>query len=279
MKLGCSTILFGEYSLEQALDGIAKAGYSMIELCGRPGMAPHVEIGKPTSYYREIRDQIESRGLAIESMAGNGGISLSSDEFPRVLEAANLLGAPMIAEGAGGKAPMVEDESFSAEYEAGLQGVLDIWNHAGEQATEYGIKLTMKPHVGTAVYSKQTILKAAQGLNLDQIGFNYDPSHIWRSGPDADPVATLKAVKPYVYTLRIRDNRDSHERPIGPVENQIPGKGAMPLPAIAAVMKTVSRAPCATLEIVGTHKGRGWALEDVQRVVEEAIAYLKPLFE
>ena len=279
MKLGCSTILFGEYSLDEALDGIAQAGYKYIELCARPGMAPHVEMGQPASYYREVRDKIASRGLAIESLAGNGGISLSSDEFPRVLEAANLMGAPRIAEGAGGKAPMVEDEGFTAEYEAGLQGVLDIWNHAGEQAAEYGIKLTMKPHVGTAIYSQDTILKAAQGLNLDQIGFNYDPSHIWRSGPDADPVATLEAVKPYVYTLRIRDNRASHERPIGPVENQIPGKGAMPLAEIAEVMKTVERAPCATLEIVGTHKGRGWALEDVQRVVDEAIAHLKPLFE
>ena len=44
--LGCSTILYGRYSLEQALKGIAKAGYKAIELCARPGMAPHLEIGK-----------------------------------------------------------------------------------------------------------------------------------------------------------------------------------------------------------------------------------------
>ena len=279
MKLGCSTILYGEYILDQALDGIAKAGYAMIELCARPGMAPHVEIGKPTSYYREVRDKIESRGLAIESLAGNGGISMASDDFPRVLEAASLLGAPLIAEGSGGQSPMVEDETFTAEYEASLQGVLDIWNHAGEQAAGFGIKLTMKPHVGTAIYSSKTILRAVQGLNLGQIGINYDPSHIWRSGTQEDPVETLEQVKQYVFTLRIRDNRASRERPIGPVENQIPGKGAMDLPAIAAVMKSIEQAPCATLEIVGTHMGRGWALEDVQCVVDESIAYLKPLFD
>ena len=67
----------------------------------------------------------------------------------------------------------------------------------GEQAAEYGIKLTMKPHVGTAIYSQATILKAAQGLNLDQIGFNYDPSHIWRSGPDA--VASCVRCLPIVF--------------------------------------------------------------------------------
>ncbi len=41
--LGCSTILYGGFSLEQALEGIAQAGYKAIELCARPGMAPHLE--------------------------------------------------------------------------------------------------------------------------------------------------------------------------------------------------------------------------------------------
>ena len=52
----------------------------------------------------------------------------------------------------------------------------------------------------------------------------------------------------------------------------------MDLPAIAAVMKGITRAPCATLEIVGTHGGTGCALQDVQSVVERAYAYLEPLF-
>jgi sugar phosphate isomerase/epimerase len=279
VKLGCSTILYGDYSLDEALDGIAQAGYQGIELCARPGMAPHLEIGKPDSYYAEVRDKIASRGLFIESLAGTGGISLDSDEFHRVLYAARLLGAPFVAEGAGGQAPAVEDESFTPEYHASLQGFLDILNATAERAADYGVRLTIKPHVGTAIYSAESILQAMQGVDREWVGINYDPSHIWRSGPLADPVETLTRVKQHVFTLRIRDNRASHERPIGPVENQIPGQGAMDLPAIAAIMKTIERAPCATLEIVGTHGGKGWALEDVQHVVERAFAYLKPLFD
>jgi sugar phosphate isomerase/epimerase len=279
MKLGCSTILYGGYSLDEALDGIAKAGYTGIELCGRPGMAPHVEMGKPSRYYEEVRDKIASRGLFIESIAGTGGISLSSDQFPVALEAAKLLGAPFIAEGAGGQAPAVEDDRFSPEFENSLQGFVDIVNHAAEQAAEYGIKLTIKPHVGTSVYSKDTILQAMQQVDQQWVGINYDPSHIWRSAAlKQDPVAVLEAVKQYVFTLRIRDNRESRERPIGPVEKQIPGNGALDLPTIAALMKTIERAPCATLEIVGTHAGTGWALDDIQRVVEQSYAYLQPLF-
>jgi len=278
MKLGCSTILYGGYSLDEALAGIAGAGYAGIELCARPGMAPHVEMGQPERYYLEIRDKVASHGLFIESIAGTGGISISSDRFPVALEAAKLLGTPFIAEGAGGQAPAVEDDRFSPEFENSLKGFVDIVNRAAERAAEYGIKLTIKPHVGTAVYSKETILQAMQDINQEWVGINYDPSHIWRSSaPNQDPLETLKVVKQYVFTLRIRDNRASRERPIGPVEKQIPGNGALDLPAIAAVMKTIERAPCATLEIVGTHGGTGWALDDIQRVVEQSYAYLQPL--
>jgi len=279
MKLGCSTILYGGYSLDEALNGIAQAGYAGIELCARAGMAPHVEMGRPDSYYLEIRQKVASRGLFIESIGGTGGISISSDDFPRVLEAAKLLGAPCIAEGAGGRSPAVEDDRFSPEFESSLKGFVDIVNQAAEHAAAYGIKLTIKPHVGTAVYSRETILRAMEQVDRDWVGINYDPSHIWRSSaPNQDPVLTLKSVKEYVFTLRIRDNRESRERPIGSVDKQIPGNGALDLPAIAAVMKTIDRAPCATLEIVGTHRGTGYALEDVQRVVEQSFAYLQPLF-
>ncbi|MCJ7738875.1 MAG: sugar phosphate isomerase/epimerase [Anaerolineae bacterium] len=278
MKLGCSTILFGGYSLDEALDGIAKAGYKAIELCARPGMAPHVEMDRPASYYAEIKQRITDRGLVIESLAGTGGISLDSDEFPRALEVAHMLGAPMIAEGAGGNSPAVEDDSFKPEYETSLKDVVDILNKAADQAMQFGVKLTIKPHVGTAIYSRKSILKAVPDLNQEWIGINFDPTHIWRSGTGEDPVETLRAVKKYIFTLRIRDNRASRERPIGSVENQIAGKGALDLPALTAEMKTIEdRVPYATLEIVGTHNGTGWALEAVQDVIGQCFTYLEPL--
>jgi len=269
MELGCSTILYGGYSLDEALDGIAKAGYKAIELCARPGMAPHLEIGKSDGYYKEVKDKVESRGLVIESIGGTGGVGLGGEDFSKLLEAANLVGSPFIAEGAGGRS---DDEESMKE-------VIDRLNKAAETASEYDVKLTIKPHVGNAIYSAESILKAVKDLNTDWVGINFDPSHIWRSGPDVDPVESLKKVKQYVFTLRIRDNRESRERPIGPVENQIPGKGAMPLPEIAEVMKSIKGVSYATLEIVGTHGGTGYPLMDVQKVVQEAFDYLNPLFE
>ena len=102
-KLGCSTILYGGFSLGEALQGISETGYQSIELCARLGTAPHVEMDRAASYYTEIKQKVTDYGLVIESLAGTGGIEFGSDNFGRVIEVADLLGAPAIAIGSGGK--------------------------------------------------------------------------------------------------------------------------------------------------------------------------------
>lgn len=266
--LGCSTILYGGYSLEQALDGIAKAGYKAIELCARPGMAPHLEIGKSTSYYKEIKTRVASYSLAIESIAGTGGIGMDNPEFDGVIEAAQQVGASTIAEATGGKSD--DTESFKQ--------VIELVNTTAARTSQAGIKLSLKPHVNNAVYSTETALLFMQETDPEWVGLNFDASHIWRTAAAEDPVESLRQLRDYIATLRIRDNRASREGPIGPVETQIPGKGSIDLPALAAVMNTVDHVPYVTLEIVGTHSGTDTPLAEVQRVVEASITYLKPLF-
>ena len=266
--LGCSTILYGGFGLTQALEGIAKAGYKAIELCARPGMAPHLEIGRTASYYNEIKAQVASHGLAIESIAGTGGIGMDGSDFDTVIEAAQQVGAAVIAEGTGGKSD--DEESFKQ--------VIELVNATAARTSQAGIKLSLKPHVNNAVYSTDTALRLMREVDRNWVGINFDASHIWRTEAAEDPVESLQQLQDYIATLRIRDNRESREGPIGPVETQLPGKGSMDLPALAAVMNTIDDAPYVTLEIVGTHGGTDTPLAEVQRVVEESIAYLKPLF-
>lgn len=266
--LGCSTILYGGFSLEQALAGIASAGYKAIELCARPGMAPHLEMGKPDSYYRDIRERVASHGLAIESIAGTGGIGMDSPDFDAVIDAAQQVGAPAIAEGAGGTSD--DEESFKQ--------VVELVNATVARTSRAGIKLSLKPHVNNAVYSTETALRLMQEVDREWVGINFDASHIWRTAAAEDPVESLHQLKEYIATLRIRDNRESREVPIGPAETQIPGRGSIDLSALAAVMNTIHQVPYVTLEIVGTHGGTDTPLTEVQRVAEQSIAYLKPLF-
>ena len=160
MELGCSTILYGGYSLDEALDGIAKAGYKAIELCARPGMAPHFKVGQPAAYYEEVKAKIADRGLAIESVAGTDGIAFGSPDYPKVLEAVRAVGGTILAEGSGGT--MDDEESFKAFVNA----VNDITKYL----QQFGVKLSIKPHVGNAVCSTPTVLRFVKEVDTDWVG-------------------------------------------------------------------------------------------------------------
>ena len=268
-KLGCSTILYGGFSLGEALQGISGTGYHAIELCARPGSAPHVEMDRSASYYTDIKQKVADNGLVIESLAGTGGIDFGSDNFDRVVEVADLLGAPAVAMGSSGKSD--DQESWGM--------FINAINRVSLLTSQANVKLTIKPHVGNAVYSSETIMQFMQEVDQDWVGINYAASHIYRSGEGQDPVEILDIVKEHVITLRIRDNRDSRQRPIGPVQTQIPGKGVLDLPALADIMNTIDRVDHVIVEIVGTHGGTDTPLDQVQEVVDECYDYLNSFFD
>ena len=109
----------------EALQGISETGYQSIELCARLGTAPHVDMDRTASYYTEIKQKVTDYGLVIESLAGTGGIEFGSDNFGRVIEVADLLGAPAIAIGSGGKSDDQESESNDDELLESAEELLD----------------------------------------------------------------------------------------------------------------------------------------------------------
>src|SRR5205807_10319791 len=92
-----------------------------------------------------------------------------------------------------------------------------------------------------------------------------DASHLWRTPEQETPEETIPSLLPYLFTARIRDTK-GRETPIGPVENQIPGGGAMNLPAVIEVFKRKPGLEYITLEIVGTHTSTDHAYVD--RIVQ-----------
>src|SRR5439155_23611628 len=90
------------------------------------------------------------------------------------------------------------------------------------------------------------------------------------------PEESIPQLLPYLFTARIRDTL-SREIPIGPVETQIPGGGAMNLPAIMDAFKQKKDLEYLTLEIVGTHTSTDG--EYVDGIVQTSYDHLSPLAE
>ncbi len=259
MQLGCSTILFGGYPLDQALTSIKAAGYAAIELAAIPSMADHLPADAAPDDYRALRGRIEAAGLAIESIGGSSNLldPAARARFERLLRAAAILGAPAITTGPGGQPD--DDDSLVA--------VVATLNDLSRIGADLNVRLSIKPHVGQAAYSTPTARRLMEAVDRRWVGLNFDASHLYRA--DEDPVAALRELAPYLVTCRIRDIAGKQPGP-GPVENQIPGKGLLDLPALLDAIRRLPL-PYLTLEIVGA---RDLPLPEVERVVRESHDYL-----
>ena len=262
LELGCSTILYGGHSLNTALQRIAGIGYTSVELCAIGGMAPHIEPDALRAEVVAMRAMLAQHGLAAESIGASGRIS-DPDVFKRLLDSAAALGAGAISTGPPGKA----EDDFKA--------AVDYVSELGEYAKSVGVKISIKPHVGGSVYSTPTASRFMSMVDGDAIGLNWDASHIWRTDAEEDPVASVQELAPHIATLRIRDTL-GREKPIGPVANQIPGGGALPLADIAAAMRDVPQTDCAVVEIVGTKE---LPLAEVDDVAQRTYDGLSPYFD
>ncbi len=266
MKLGCSTLLYGKHGLDEALRGIREAGYQAIELCSIPGMGYHVEPGKSAAEYRSLKKKINGHGLVIESIGASGNDPYDrspNSKFRQLMQAAAELGAPCLTLGSGGKQDSAED----------MERAIETFTMQAEHGKSVGVKISIKPHVGGVVYHTPSAHIFMQHVDRKWIGLNLDASHLWRAPVPEKGEESISKLAEYLFTARIRDTL-SHERPIGPVETQVPGGGAMNMKAIMDAFKKVSGLEIVTLEIVGT---ADWTLERIQDVVERSYKALEPL--
>lgn len=265
MRLGCSTILYGGHPVDAALSGIQRAGYQAIELCSIPGMADHLSADADSDAYAAIRQQVADSGLTIESIGASTNLldPARRERFTRLMKAASILGAPAITTGSGG----VSDD------EASFENVVATINELAKVAADLGVCLSIKPHIRAAVYSTPTALRFMGEVDRRWVGLNYDASHLWRA--NETPETSLRQLGPLLATARMRDAVSREPGGPGPVEQQIPGNGAMNLPAIAAELAALPTVTTTVLEIVGT---KDQPLAAIQKVVEASHARLAELF-
>jgi len=257
MKLGCSTLLFGGYDFDTAIAGISEAGYEAVELGAIPGMGDHLRPGEEPGVYEAMRAKLAAAGLALESVGCSG--VLGSSRLAPLMAAAALLGAPYMTLGTGGAA---DDEDSWQQVLAQVRAALPV-------CEQTGVKLSVKPHVRSAVYSVATARRFIAELQSEWVGLNLDNTHLQRVGED--PIRAVQELAEWIFTARIRDYQ-SDDLSIGPLENQVPGKGKADVRGYYEALTGVPGLQYIVVEMVGT---RDLALGDVQRVVGEAFVALK----
>lgn len=255
MKLGCNTVVFAAADLETALDHIAAAGYSYVELAAIAGMCEHLPADAgpdEVKRIKELLDRFELTPTAIEAA------TTDRERLTKVFGLAAQLGISIVNIGSGGK---------SGDEETTKQSIAHIADLA-QLAGENGVRLAVKPHVGQAIFDGATALRLMSEVTAPALGLNFDPSHLYRA--DEDPPQVARSWGERILTSHFRDCA-SRERAVGPPPTQIPGRGEVDLPGTLAALAEVGYSGPLNLEVIGAKE---YTVAKAMGIAAEAHGYL-----
>lgn len=254
IKLGVNTVLFKTVSLAEAAKAIKACGYDGMELSAIGGMCEHLNLDNWRSQKDEIKAIAKENGLELLS---SEVASQDPERLKKAFEAAAEIGIPVINIGPGGKKD--DEESFKASVES--------LTRLSEMAQSYGITLCCKAHVGCAIYSTPTTLRAMELIKNPYFGIDMDPSHIYRA--NEQPEKALADVITRMKHIHIRDCTGRGPSP-GTPEQQICGTGEINLFGYFKAMTEAKYDGPVCLEIIGPDRN----ITEASVIAAESYGYM-----
>jgi sugar phosphate isomerase/epimerase len=226
MKIGVFTALFGQQPLEQALDYIAASGVEAVEIgTGNYPGNPHCNakaLLESAAKRRDFLKAVESRGLMLSALSCHGNPLHPNTKFAKdnhevhrmtvqlaqkleVERVINFSGCPGDSERS--KYPNWVTCPWPPDFTEVVQWqwkekVIPYWKAEASFAKKHGIKLCFEMHPGFVVYNPETLLRLRDSCG-DNIGANFDPSHLFWQG--IDPTAAIRMLKDCIYHVHAKD--------------------------------------------------------------------------
>jgi sugar phosphate isomerase/epimerase len=211
MKLGVMAALFGEMTLDEALDYCEKLGLDAIELPlgAYPGDPWDLAgIHKTRTKLKDLKAKIADHGLEVIGIAAHGNPVHPNKNIAKAHHKLHRSAVQLAAEfktcvinfsGCPGGSPQDRTPNFITcpwpdEYSemSAYQWdkvLIPYWKKENDFAAKLGVKIAFEAHPGMTVHNPTDIvrLRKAAGKNL---GANLDPSHFFWQG--IDPVEAAR---------------------------------------------------------------------------------------
>lgn len=199
------TNTYHTYGFDEALAGIAEAGYKYVELTAVPGWTEHVDLDADPG---EVRRKLEEHGLSPVSISAHSDLTTVEglEHGIKGVRWAADFGIPIVNTAVGGHQSADESE---AAFLANVGTLAD----AAEAA---GVVVALEIH-GDIMASSDVTIPLLEKVGRDSIKVNYDTANVeFYSGEKA--VDDLPKITPYLAHVHLKDT--------------VGGKGVWNFPAI-----------------------------------------------
>ena len=271
MKIGCGTVSFRKYSLDEALERIARAGYEYVEPQATAPFCPHVDVEKddPREFRRKVRDFGFKGASAL--WAPHGAIipdPLSVEYIKKAIRWAEEAEIPVVNAGDGWKPDEMSEDEALAILKQRLKEIL-------EEAEKCEVYLAIEPH-GTFSLTAEGLKRIMALSTSEWLGINYDTANVHRAtyvetrggayswkmfGEKQDEVATLSEVVDKVRHVHVKDV-------IGATCVAL-GKGEVNIEGCLRILKEHGYDGVICVETEGE-----FTADEGQKLIEESRAYL-----
>lgn len=231
MRIGVFSCLFQNLPFEEALDKIAQAGATAVEIGsgGYPGShhCPVDELLESGEKREKYLETVESYGLMISSLSchyeplhPNLQLARESDEiFKKSVRLAEMLGVPVVnvlSSLPAGSPSDTQPNWVTCPWPPHFLEILDYqwnevgvpyWRSAAEFAGDHNVKIGVEMHPGMLIYNVETLLRMRNAAG-PALGCNFDPSHLFWNG--VDPIAAIRGLGDAIVHVHGKDTFVDH---------------------------------------------------------------------
>lgn len=254
-RVAGNTNSYHSYSLNEALEGIAAAGFRYVELSAVRGWTEHVPLGASAAELDGIKRKLAELNLIPVSLGGHSDVS-TEPGLALALQALDLCSAlniKLMITAAGGEGG---EDAF-------LAGMRQLAETAGTRHIELAIEIA-----GDMAPTGKAALKVVSRVDRPNVAINYDTANVEYYG-GVNAVDDLPTVVGHLSHVHLKDKRG------GKGEWDFPaiGDGHVDFPAILRILRAGGFAGPMSVEV--EFLGDPWpALDEVNRAMKASFDQL-----
>ena len=247
------------YGFDEALEGIAGAGFKHVELSAVPGWTEHVNLDDDPA---AVRKRLEGYGLEAVSLSGHSDLTTREglEHGIRAVRWAAAYGLPVMNTAVGG-------HQSADENEAAFLANVGVLANAADDA---GVVVALEIH-GDIMASSDVTIPLMEKIGRDSVKVNYDTANVeYYSGDRA--VDDLPKITKYLAHVHLKDTTGGK----GNWDFPAVGAGTVDFARVLEILEDAGYSGPYSVEI--EFRGEPWpSLDDVNAAMRRSYEHLSAL--